>query len=197
MEDFIRFADVSLSFGAIQVFSGFSVCFSKGSRTCVMGPSGCGKTSLLRMVLGLLSPSEGRVFVPKDWRASAVFQEDRLLENFHAVYNVCLVSGRASGKRISSRDAELALAQVGIPRESCYIPVRQLSGGMARRTVIVRAVLPEGELLVMDEPFKGLDLDNKRKTASFLMENLRGRTLIAATHEIQDAELLDAELLQL
>ena len=61
----------------------------------------------------------------------------------------------------------------------------------------VRAVLAEGELLVMDEPFKGLDPVNREKTVNFVMENLRGRTLIAATHEPQDVELLRAELLRL
>jgi len=193
VEDGISLIDVSLSFGAVGVFSGFSASFPKGSRTCVTGPSGCGKTSLLRMVLGLLAPDGGRVSVPKGWKASAVFQEDRLLAGFHGVYNVRLVCP----KGISDRAIEDALYQVGIPRESWYLPVRQLSGGMARRTAIVRAVLAEGELLVMDEPFKGLDPVNREKTVNFVMENLRGRTLIAATHEPQDVELLRAELLRL
>lgn len=193
VEDTVSLTGVSLSFGAGRVFSGLSASFPKGSRTCVTGPSGCGKTSLLRMVLGLLSPDEGSVSVPKGWSASAVFQEDRLLAGFSGIYNVRLVCPRG----ISDRDIENALCQVGIPGESCYLPVRQLSGGMARRTAIVRAVLAEGELLVMDEPFKGLDPENREKTVNFVMENLRGRTLIAATHEPQDVELLRAELLRL
>lgn len=189
----ISLTGVSLSFGEVRVFSDLSVGFPKGSRTCVTGPSGCGKTSLLRMILGLLAPDEGSISVPRGWRASAVFQEDRLLAGFSGVYNVRLVCP----KGISDRTVEEALCQVGIPRESCYLPAGQLSGGMARRTAIVRAVLAEGELLVMDEPFKGLDPENREKTVNFVLENLGGRTLIVATHEPQDVELLQAGLLRL
>lgn len=184
---------VSRAFGKREVISDFSATFPQGSRTCVMGPSGCGKTTLLHLILGLLHPDFGQVLLPPGWRATAVFQENRLLDSFHAVYNVQL----ACHKRVSSAWVESALMEVGISRESCFLPAGQLSGGMARRVAVVRALLPEGDLVIMDEPFKGLDPENKGKTVDFVLRHLEGRTLIAATHDKEDIRLLQAQCLNL
>ena len=189
----IRLDHVYMSFGTAAVLSDFSAAFPEGSRTCIMGASGCGKTTLLKLILGLLHPTGGNVSIPTGWRASAVFQENRLLDEFHAVYNVRLVCG----KGVSPAAIESALMEVGIPQKSCYVPVRELSGGMARRTAIVRAVLADSDFLLMDEPFKGLDPETKLKTVHFVLENLKNRTLISATHDKEDVELLQAGLLNL
>ena len=68
---------------------------------------------------------------------------------------------------------------------------------MARRVAIVRAVLADSDVLLMDEPFKGLDPETKSKTICFILKNLKNRTLIAATHQQEDVELLQADLLKL
>ncbi len=184
---------VSASFGSNHVITDFSAGFPNGSRTCIMGPSGCGKTTLLRLILGLLPPSDGIVYVPPFQKFSAVFQEDRLLDGFHAVDNIRLVCKR----KISPSLIESALMETGIPQKSCYVPVRELSGGMARRTAIVRAVLADSDFLLMDEPFKGLDPETKLKTICFILKNLRNRTLIVSTHQKEDVELLQADLMEL
>lgn len=189
----IQLSHVSVSFGSNHVLTDFSACFPIGSRTCIMGPSGCGKTTLLRLILKLLPPSGGTVSIPPVWRASAVFQENRLLNNLHAVGNIRLVCGN----EIRPAFIESALMETGIPQKSCYIPVRELSGGMARRTAIVRSVLADSNIVLMDEPFKGLDPETKSKTISFVRKNLGNRVLIVATHQKEDVELLQASLLNL
>lgn len=191
--DGIHLFCISVSFGSNHVLTNFSTCFPIGSRTCIMGPSGCGKTTLLRLILGILPPSRGIVYVPSFRKFSAVFQEDRLLDSFHAVDNVRLVCRR----KVTPSLIEAALMETGIPQKSCYIPVRELSGGMARRVAIVRAVLADSDVLLMDEPFKGLDPETKSKTICFILKNLKNRTLIAATHQKEDVELLQADLLKL
>ena len=71
-------------------------------------------------------------------------------------------------------------------------PVRQLSGGMRRRVALLRALLSGADVLILDEPFTGLDEENRMRSAQYLMENLQGRTLLMSTHREEDAQLLQA-----
>lgn len=80
-----------------------------------------------------------------------------------------------------------------LPRETLSQPVREFSGGMKRRAAIARALLAESEILVMDEPFTGLDENTKGQVLEFLLKYRKGRTLIFATHQEEELELLGAE----
>jgi NitT/TauT family transport system ATP-binding protein len=177
-------------FGEKVVLHDFSAVFPAGSATCVMGPSGCGKTTLLRILLGLETPDSGTV-TGRPQRVSAVFQENRLFEGFSPLANVSAVCPGVSREVIRAHLTALGL------EDSLSLPVRTLSGGMKRRVAIARAVLAPGDLLVLDEPFTGLDQDTKSHVLAYLRENTQGRTLVLVTHDPEEGAALTQRTLHL
>ena len=113
---------------------------------------------------------------------SAVFQEDRLLNEMTAESNVRLVN-----PSLSLSDTINAMAELGL-RESTYQSVRELSGGMKRRVAILRAVLHDSDILLLDEPFQGLDEETRKTVISFLRKKAENRTVLLITHNKEDAE---------
>lgn len=182
----IKVANLYKSFGEKRVLAGFDAVFPAGEASCVMGESGCGKTTLLYIILGVEKPDSGEVTGVPD-RVSAVFQEDRLAEDFSARTNVRITAARGT----TANDIRRVLTALGL-KDNIDAPVRTLSGGMKRRVAIARALLADGGLVVMDEPFKGLDDATRAEAAACVRSRLRGRTLIAVTHSASDAELLGA-----
>ena len=174
------------------VISDRDFVFPEGKISSVMGPSGAGKTTLLMLIAGLSAPDTGEITgVPE--RLAFVFQEDRLCEDFNAVANVRLVTG----KRIPDEEIREELLRLGIPEESLSQPVREFSGGMKRRVSIARAILYDPELILLDEPFKGLDEDLRRNVMDELLEKLHGKTVILVTHDPEEAEYMGGEIIQL
>ena len=176
--------NVTKSFGEKKVLQNFSLQIPKGSSVCLVGESGAGKTTLVRLILGLITPDSGRIEgVPS--KCSAVFQEDRLCESFSAVRNICIATG------VDKAAAAEALGRLGIDgADAAGKPVSTFSGGMKRRVAIARALLAESELLVMDEPFKGLDRENMVKTAEYIRERSKGKALLMVSHSEEEIELL-------
>ncbi len=182
---------VAKAYGATRVFDDLSAVFPGGETTCVMGPSGCGKTTLLRLLMGFEKPDAGTISgVPG--RISAVFQENRLCEPFTARANVRLVTG----KRVSDGQIDALLSALGLG-EALTKPVREFSGGMKRRAAIARALLAESGLLLLDEPFKGLDETTRAATAALIRERAADRTVLLVTHERDEAALFGGRILQL
>ena len=182
--------DLTMRYSEQVVLSHFSHRFLAGGVHCVMGPSGCGKTTLLRLIAGLETPESGEIV--RSERLSFLFQEDRLIPHLSARKNVALV---LPGRDADARAAQ-ALEALGLA-DSMDKPVRELSGGMARRVAIARAVLYEAELLLLDEPFRGLDEQTRARAAAWLTTQTVGRTLIAVTHDRQDAALLNADVFEM
>ena len=181
---------VTKGFGDHVVLREFSARFPGGQCTCIMGPSGCGKTTLLRLILGLEQPDSGRI-LGQTFPMAAVFQENRLFEDFSALSNVTAVCPR---ERRSEAAQHLIALGLG---ESLHAPVRTLSGGMKRRVAVARAVLAPGEILILDEPFTGLDPDTKQQAARMINKYTAGKLLLFSTHSQEDAALLGAEILRL
>lgn len=214
------------SFGDLQVLNGFDLEMKSGRVCCLMGPSGSGKTTLLRVLMGLETADGGSVMwedqdsagtvktsqtptgnntqaqnaatgtghgragaVP---RFSAVFQEDRLCEAFTPVENVMMVTGRL----FSQAQVRAELARL-LPEESLSRPAATLSGGMKRRTAICRALLAPYDVLLMDEPFTGLDDDTRQTVISYILEKSAGRMVLISTHQEEDVTFLGAELIRL
>lgn len=176
------------SFDGREVLSALNHRFPDGRITCIVGPSGCGKTTLLRIIMGLLPPDAGQVSgVPS--RMSAVFQEDRLIEHLSAAGNLRAVLRRG----FPERELSQALQAVGLD-PLILQPVRTLSGGQKRRVAILRAVLTDAPLVLMDEPFKGLDSATRQSVVDFILPRLSGRTVLLVSHDPSEAELLGAEL---
>ncbi len=187
----IVITDLTKSFGEQPVLDGFSAVFRAGETTCIMGPSGCGKTTLLNILMGLLEPDSGTVAgVPK--RMSAVFQEDRLCESFSAVTNVRLACGKdAQADMISAQLEALDL------RDYFAKPVREFSGGMKRRVALVRAIMAKGDILFLDEPFGGLDDETKKTAVNYVKDNIRARTVIMVTHDIEAAAAMGGRIFRM
>ena len=150
----------------------------------LIGVNGCGKTTLLSVLLNLLPADSGEIHGFQ--KPSAVFQEDRLLPYLTAAKNISVAAG------CTETAAEKALLQVGFDPEDLKKNAVQLSGGMARRVSIVRAMLTSGDAVLLDEPFKGLDDLTREKVMQFVKENLKNRTTILVTHDPRDAKDLKA-----
>lgn len=179
------------SFGDKQVLRDFSARFPQGRRSCVMGSSGCGKTTLLNILLGLEKPNSGEITgLPE--RISAVFQEDRLCPQFSALANLRLVTG----KRVPAETLRTHLHALGLG-ESLSLPVCELSGGMRRRVAVARAMLYDAPLIMLDEPFKGLDETTKQMTMDYVRTCCCGRTLIFVTHDAAEAAYLSETVIRM
>ena len=179
------------SFDGVMVLR--DVCFCAGPGvSCIMGPSGAGKTTLLRIVLGLEKPDRGTISGLENCRFSAVFQEDRLLENESAQANLRFVLGAG----FDLKEAQALLEELGLGSAGDK-PVREWSGGMRRRLALARALLAPYDLLVLDEPFTGLDGENCRRAMEALQRRLAGRSALLATHEETAASFLGASIIRL
>lgn len=180
--------NVCKSFDDHVVFDHLSHVFPSGRITCILGPSGCGKTTLLHLILGLLSPDRGRILGVPSGPIPTVFQEDRLIEHLSAEANVRLVLPRTFPRST----VRAALSNMGLDEASAQ-PARKLSGGMRRRIALTRALLAEGSLILMDEPFKGLDPQTRRRVIDFTLLKLQGRTALIVTHDSDEIALLGAD----
>lgn len=174
---------VEKRYGDKVVLRDFSARFPGGECTCIMGPSGCGKTTLLRLILGLETPDGGQI-LGRSFPMAAVFQENRLFEDFSALSNVTAVCPKERRPEAARHLMALGLG------ESLHAPVRTLSGGMKRRVAVARAVLAPGEVLVLDEPFTGLDRDTKAAVLAYLKDHTQGRTLLLVTHDPAERDAL-------
>lgn len=183
---------VTKRYGDHSVLSGVALILKPDSITALTGPNGVGKTTLARLLLGLEAPDSGTIDGVAGLRRAAVFQEDRLCAHLNAVANVRLVLGR--GHRAS---AEQELALVGLGSDDVSKPVSELSGGQRRRVAIARAMAARAPLVVLDEPFTGLDADTKPAVMEYVREGLVGRTALFITHDPTEAEFLGARVVKL
>lgn len=188
----IEIIHLNKSFDGRSVLSDLCCRFPDGKITCILGPSGCGKTTLLNLILGLLKPDSGSIQGLPSKRIATVFQEDRLISHLSAISNVRIVLNH----RFPESEILRALEAVGLG-EAARQPVRELSGGMQRRVALVRALLADSPLVIMDEPFKGLDSETRTAVIHFTRRMLKGRTALIVTHDPAEAALLDAEIFEL
>lgn len=188
----IIITDLCKKYGEKQVLSDFSCEIKKGVITCLMAPSGEGKTTLLRILAGLEKADSGSLQGMEDMRISMVFQEDRLCGNLSAIDNVKLVCGRDMPQEQIIRELQ-AVGLAGSERQ----PVSGLSGGMRRRTALVRALMASYDMLILDEPFIGLDEENKRKIMDYTKLKCKGKTVLLVTHDEEEAEYMGCSRLSL
>lgn len=164
---------------------------AKPGVTCVMAPSGAGKTTLLRILLGLERPDRGAVS-PSGVHWSAVFQEDRLLEHLDAMGNLRFVLGAA----LDEPAANALLTELGLG-DTAGKPVREFSGGMKRRLALARALLAPSDALALDEPFTGLDEENRARCLALIRRTAEEKPVLLVTHDPADAKSLGADVIKL
>ena len=157
-----------------------------------MGVSGIGKTTLLKIIMGLEHADSGNISGIDTKSISCMFQEDRLIPDLSAIDNVRIVL-RGKTKRKEIRNNLLSI----LPDECLDMPVSSLSGGMKRRVALARALSYPGKLIILDEPFTGLDKDTKLNVINYILKMRNNRTLLIATHGTDDADLLGAKIIKL
>ena len=190
MQD-IQIVHLRKAFGDTIVLHDLSMTLPRGSVLALMAPSGAGKTTFLRLLMGSEISDSGEIRGLEGARVSAVFQEDRLLEYMDAVGNIRLVAPKLPESDILQGLSRMMLA------DHAHKAVRDLSGGMKRRVALLRALMAESDILLLDEPFKGSDEETLRETIKYTRECLRGRTTLLVTHDPLEAELLGARVIHL
>lgn len=185
----IELKNLHLAYGEQRVLSGQDLHIAPGERAAFMGPSGCGKTSLLRLIAGLEKPVSGTVSV-RNRRISYLFQEPRLLPWLTAEQNVNAV---LSDGPVTLPEARFWLEAVGLEDAAAKYPA-ELSGGMQQRVSLARAMAFGGDILLLDEPFKGLDGETRGHMIALLRAHTAGKTLLLATHDRDEAAALAQSL---
>jgi len=188
----ITLRGVTKRFGDQVVLDGFDLDLAEGGVTALMGPNGSGKTTIARLLLGLTVPDAGEIRGIAGRRRAAAFQEDRLCRQLTALSNVRLVLDHD----VPASAVVAELDGVGLDAESLAKPVRDLSGGQRRLGQGLR-VQADADLVVLDEPFKGLDADGKNVLMAYVQERRAGRTMLLITHDPAEAEWFGAHVVEL
>lgn len=179
----IELKNITKTFDGKAVLNNFSLNINDCENIAVMGESGSGKTTLLNIIAGLISADYGKVLGLEGKKLAFVFQEDRLAENFTVYRNIKL----ACGNNVTVKNIEAALVETGLEKEILTAKVSTLSGGMKRRVSIIRALLCDSDILLLDEPTKGLDEQNKRIVTDYILRNSKNKTVIWVTHDEEEA----------
>jgi NitT/TauT family transport system ATP-binding protein len=190
----IKLEHISKTFGYVKVFDDFTLAFPEDKITVILGPSGCGKTTLLNILAGLKPVDQG--VATKTEHVSYLFQEPRLLPWLTIRENIALVLKKKMEPSWINRQIREHLETIGLSRYADYYP-SQLSGGMRQRAAMVRAFSYDAPLLLMDEPFKSLDVKMQfQLIRDFLtLWQQKKRTVITVTHDVQEALWLADEIL--
>ncbi|GIF24036.1 sulfonate transport system ATP-binding protein [Actinoplanes tereljensis] len=177
-----------------QVLTGIDLTVAPGEVIALLGPSGCGKSTLLRLAAGLDAPSAGTVSVDGrpvrgiEPRCAVVFQEPRLLPWRTLFRNVAYGLPRGVTGEPARQEVEHWLRVVGLDAFAQHRP-RQLSGGMAQRAALARALARRPGVLLLDEPFAALDALTRLRMQDLLAEVQReaGTTVLLVTHDADEA----------
>ncbi len=193
----IKINNVSFNYNNLDIFTNLDLSIQKGKVTVILGPSGCGKTTLLNLISGVLQPTIGSVTIPKQWILSYLFQEPRLLPWKTVKENILFVLDSLESD-IKMERCHHYLAELEMLKFQNYYP-NQLSGGMKQRTAIARAFAYPSNTILMDEPFKGLDLGLKLNLIKLFNKVWREeeRTALFVTHDIHEALMLGDEIIVL
>lgn len=160
-----------------QILKDFSLKIKNGEKVAITGPSGIGKTTLTNIILGFVEIDSGQITNEFE-NTKVVFQENRLIEELSSLDNLKLVSEK------DDNTLKNFLIEFGI--EDANKPVANLSGGMKRRVSILRALLEEGDFLILDEPIQGLDPENRDLVIGKILENYKDKGILLITHNIKD-----------
>jgi NitT/TauT family transport system ATP-binding protein len=198
----VRLADVTVRFpaasGPMEALRGLTLDIPAGSFTVIIGANGSGKSTLLRLIAGLLQPAEGQVLIgdgadagPRagDGRVGLAFQQPRLVPWLTILDNVALPLALA-GEQVAGGRARArgALERVGLADAAGLRP-SQLSGGMAQRAGLARALITDPQILLLDEPFSALDALTREGFDGELQRLWidRPRTVVMVTHSVGEA----------
>jgi iron(III) transport system ATP-binding protein len=201
----LAFKDIERRYGSQYALQGFTLEIAPGEVVCLLGPSGCGKTTLLRVAAGIEKPSAGSVlineqevagpsrFVPPEKRSvGLMFQDFALFPHLTVLQNVAF-GLRGLPKPDAQREALAMLARVGLQQYAGDYP-HILSGGQQQRVALARAIVPRPSVVLMDEPFSGLDVqlrDSMQEETLSLLRETRATCMIVTHHPEEAMRLGD------
>ena len=175
--------EISFSYGKEKIIDKLTLKIEENGLYAIMGPSGCGKSTLFYLIAGLLSPAEGTIAVScKELGFS--FQEPRLLPWLTAEDNIKFAS---RDKKTATQRAISLLSDLSLEDSANKYP-SELSGGMQKRVSLARTLINEPDLLLLDEPFSGLDEDNKERIIKSIKEYSKNAIVLLITHDSAEAE---------
>jgi len=192
----LELKNISKTYGPVALYRDFSLSFDEGKITCILGPSGCGKTTLLNLIGGLVAPDSGTLDGFTGKRISYIFQDPRLLPWKTARENIDFVLPHDLPPTERMHLVNHFIKLVELENFAGYYPAK-LSGGMRQRVAIARAFAFPSDIILMDEPLKGLDVKlklNLIRTFSRIWESDR-RTVIFVTHDVEESLLLSNEII--
>jgi len=184
----IKLINISKKYDNLILLKDFNIDFEKNKITCLFGPSGVGKTTIANIVAGIVPVDEGCVDGTDNSLFSYVFQEPRLLKWYNVYENIDFVLKDVykPDKRAEIINSYLEMVELSEYRN---YKIDALSGGMAQRVSLARAFAYPSHILILDEPFKGLDNKLKGEMSSLFLKmwNLSQRTVIFITHDVEEA----------
>ena len=193
----LTITDLHFSYGKKEVLQGLNLSLQCGEILAVMGPSGCGKSTLLQLIAGQIKPSSGAIQCSAK-RIAYAFQEPRLFPWFTVKENLAAVLNSKESEE--ERQEKILAALHNVELEECLeLYPEELSGGMKSRVSLARALVYEGDLVLLDEPFAALDEALRKRLCERLKAEIkaRGASAILVTHQTEDAAQLADRILTL
>ena len=208
MKKLLEFQDVKFFYqtkeSEVNALDGVEFFLEEKSFTSLVGPSGCGKTTILSLTAGLLEPSSGEILLDgkkiekNDSRIGYMFQRDHLFE-WRNIWQNIILGLEIQGLKKDAR--KLALAEELLKKYDLYNfknkKPRQLSGGMRQRVALIRTIVLEPSLLLLDEPFSALDFQTRLKVCDDVYEIIKSeqKTALLVTHDISEALSMSDKLI--
>lgn len=196
LERDVALRGICKSYGDRAVLRGLDLTLRAHRVTALTGASGIGKSTVMGILCGEVKPDSGELLGLEPNCCAPVFQEQRLLP-WHSALDNCALFSPLGKKRYSEalREASELLSLLGIDRESQQKTPRQLSGGMNQRVAIARALISHRPLLLLDEPFRGLDPELKRRVMDVVLSY--ADTVLLITHSPDEAKYMGADIFRL
>lgn len=209
MQPILELHNINFSYhtleGETKALSDISFSLSPGEFTAVVGPSGCGKSTLLSLICGLLKPESGKILLNGESLTENssdigyMLQHDHLFE-WRTVYRNVILGPEIRGTLDSTtkHKAHKLLEQYGLEHFAGSRP-SELSGGMRQRAALIRTLLPDPELLLLDEPFSALDYQTRLTVSDDIGQIIRksGKTALLVTHDLSEAISLSDRIIVL
>lgn len=194
-EEVISIKNINKKFNEKIIFKDFDINFYKNEVNCIIGKSGCGKSTLLNIISGIIPNDSENFETIEKYGVSYIFQDDRLIDWLTVGENIKLIVKKLYNKKKLDELCDKYLDLVGIKEYKNYYP-QMLSGGLRQRVNIARAFIYPSKVVIMDEPFKSIDVINKE----IIMNNFKKilekekRTVLFVTHDIDEALLLSDKI---
>lgn len=195
----IQIAGVRQLFGDVVALDGIDLAVRQHSSLGIVGPSGCGKSTLLSLIAGLVEPTEGRISIgpatttsERLARCALMPQRDLLMPWRSALDNACIaLENRGLSRKAAREQARPLFERFGLAEFEDKSPA-QLSGGMRQRVAFLRTLMPQKDVLLLDEPFGALDSITRSQMQEWLVGalELEPRTVLLVTHDVDEALLL-------